>query len=66
MIRWELVREGDDTLLKLTHRDLPRQTAHNFAPGAHAILDRLEAFLNETSLPDWRKQLEELQSSYSQ
>lgn len=66
VIRWELFPEGNDTLLKLTHRNLPRQIAHNFAPGAHAILDRLEVYLDKSSLPDWRKQVEELQSSYSQ
>jgi uncharacterized protein YndB with AHSA1/START domain len=66
VLRWELFREGDGTLLKLTHRNLPSQIARNFAPGVHAILDRLEGFLDKRSLPDWRKQVQELQSSYSQ
>jgi uncharacterized protein YndB with AHSA1/START domain len=65
VIRWELLREEDGTILKLIHRGLPRQTVRNFAPGVHALLDRLETYLVEGSLPDWRKQLQELQSSYS-
>ncbi len=64
VIRWELVQEGDETVLKLNHRHLTRQTSLGFAPGTHAFLDRLEAHLNKTSLPDWMKRVEEMGSSY--
>jgi uncharacterized protein YndB with AHSA1/START domain len=64
VIRWELIREGDETVLKLTHRHLTRQTTMGFAPGTHAFLDRLEAHLNHSSLPDWRIRVEELRMSY--
>ncbi|MGI0090575.1 MAG: SRPBCC family protein [Nitrososphaerales archaeon] len=65
VIRWELVREGNgETLLKLTHRNLTRQTSMGFAPGTHAFLDRLEAHLNKAHLPDWIKRVEEMRSSY--
>ncbi len=64
VIRWELAPVGDETVLKLTHRHLTRQTSMGFAPGTHAFLDRLEAHLNKTSLPDWRKRVEEMRSSY--
>jgi uncharacterized protein YndB with AHSA1/START domain len=64
VIRWELLPEGEGTLLKLTHRGLSREIARNFAPGVHALIDRLEGFLNKSQLPDWRKQVKELQSDY--
>ena len=64
VIRWELVSAGQETILKLTHRKLPSKSARSFAPGAHAVLDRLEAHLDQTPLPDWMKRSVELQSSY--
>jgi uncharacterized protein YndB with AHSA1/START domain len=64
VIRWELFSDGNYTVLKLTHRYLPSNIARNFAPGIHAILDRLESFLNNSPLPDWMKRSEELRSSY--
>jgi len=66
IIRWEIVREKDESVLKLTHRHLTRQTGLVFASGTHAFLDRLEAFLAKNSLPDWMKRVEELRSSYPQ
>ncbi len=66
VIRWELVGEGVETILKLTHRNLPRETAPNFAPGVHAVLDRLEAFLTKSPLPDWQKRQDEVRTLYLQ
>ena len=66
VIRWELMEEGDATVLKLTHRDLTKQSVYNFAPGSHAILDRLEALLDGRPLPDWMSRSEELRKVYSQ
>lgn len=64
VIRWELVREGNGTVLKLTHRNLTRQTSLGFAPGTHAFLDRLEARLDKAPLPEWVKRVNEMRSSY--
>jgi uncharacterized protein YndB with AHSA1/START domain len=64
VIRWELVPEGDGTLLKLTHRHLTRGTWTGFAPGTHAFLDNLQAFLGGTPLLNWRERVEELRKSY--
>ncbi len=64
IIRWELVAHGNETILKLTHRGLTKETARNFASGIHAILDRLEAHLDKKPLPDWQKRQEEVRPSY--
>jgi len=55
VIRWELRRHGHGTELHLEHRNLNRETALGFAPGAHAFLDRLEARLGGRTLPDWQE-----------
>jgi uncharacterized protein YndB with AHSA1/START domain len=66
IIRWEILPVEGGSLLKLTHRHLTRQTSAGFAPGTHAFLDRLEAYLDHKSLPDWRKRVEEMRNSYLQ
>lgn len=56
IIRWELLEEGEGTLIKLTHINLTKKTALGFTEGLepatsdHIILDRLQAFLNSESL----------------
>ena len=64
VIRWELVRNGGGTVVKLTHRNLTRQTSLGFAPGTHAFLDRLEATLEKRQMPDWMKRVEEMRPIY--
>lgn len=51
VIRWELNPISEGTRLLLTHRRLTRTTALGFAPGTHALLDRLEAHLDRAPLP---------------
>ena len=65
-IRWEIRPDGEASVLKMTHRNLSRRTALNFSSGAHAFLDRLEASLDETSMPDWMARVQELRPSYQQ
>ena len=64
IIRWEIIPDDGYSILRLTHRNLTRRTAGGFAPGTHAYLDRLGAFLDSAPLPDWRKRVEEMWSSY--
>jgi uncharacterized protein YndB with AHSA1/START domain len=59
IFRYELTREGDATLLTVTYRRLSRRTAGGFAPGAHALLDRLAAQLDHQPLPDWMSRFKE-------
>lgn len=64
IFRWELVRQGDSTLLTVTYRRLTRASAGGFAPGLHAFLDRLESQLDGTPLADWMERFIALRPSY--
>ncbi len=64
MIRWELRREGERTILDLTHRNLNLRTATGFAPGAHAFLDRLAAHLDGSPLPNWQERYGQVAAGY--
>jgi uncharacterized protein YndB with AHSA1/START domain len=64
VVRWELRREGEGTILHLEHRKLNRETALGFAPGTHAFLDRLQAQLDGHPLPSWQGRYQEVASRY--
>jgi uncharacterized protein YndB with AHSA1/START domain len=53
VVRYELTADGDGTLLRFTHRGLGVRNATGFLGGTHAYLDRLEAYLSGSELPDW-------------
>ena len=63
-LRWELTEVGGETILKMTHRHLHRQTAAGFIAGAHAFLDRLDAKLDSEPLPDWMGRVQGLRTEY--
>lgn len=64
VIRWELSRDGDGTILHLEHRKLNRDTALGFAPGTHAFVDRLQAHLDRKPLPSWQERYQQVASNY--
>ncbi len=64
ILRWELVPDGDGTILRLTHRHLTQQTATGFISGTHAFLERLEEELDGKPLRNWVKRVEELRAVY--
>ena len=64
VIRYELIPEGDTTILTFTHRGLSLSNAKGYAPGTHAYLDRLDAHLSGTDLPDWKQRYGEVQQAY--
>ncbi len=64
IIRWELRRDGEGTLLHLEHRNLNRQTALGFAPGTHSFLDRLAAQLGGRPLPNWQERYQQVAPQY--
>lgn len=64
VVRYELSRDGEDTVLKFSHRGLSVRNAKGFTPGTHAFLDRLESHLGGTSLPNWNERYQEVASHY--
>lgn len=64
VVRWELVKDGAQTLLTLTHRNVTRPTATGIAPATHALLDRLAAQLDGRPLPDMKHRFAEVKGNY--
>lgn len=63
VVRYELIPDGDGTLLRFTHRGLGVRSASGFRSGTHAFLDRLEAHLAGEKLPDWATRRQEITGS---
>jgi uncharacterized protein YndB with AHSA1/START domain len=64
VVRYELVEDGEGTLLTFTHRGLSVRNAKGFLPGTHAFLDRLEAHLGDAPLPNWSERYAETAPAY--
>jgi uncharacterized protein YndB with AHSA1/START domain len=64
VVRWELDRDGRETLLTLTHRNVTRQIAGGIGPATHVLLDRLGAMLNGRPLPEMKQRFAEVQGQY--
>lgn len=64
VVRYELAEDGAGTLLTFVHRGLSVRNAKGFIPGTHAFLDRLEAHLGDTPLPDWSERYAEAAPAY--
>ncbi|MDQ2637214.1 MAG: SRPBCC family protein [Actinomycetota bacterium] len=63
VVRYELIPDGDGTLLRFSHRGLGVRNASGFRSGTHAYLDRLEAHLAGVELPDWATRRQEITGS---
>jgi uncharacterized protein YndB with AHSA1/START domain len=58
VVRYELTPDGaDGTVLRFTHRGLGVRNATGFRGGTEAFLDRLEAHLGGTELPEWTNRM---------
>jgi uncharacterized protein YndB with AHSA1/START domain len=64
LVRWELAREGRETIMTFTFQRLTCRTATGFAPGMHAFLDRLAAQLDGESVPEWTGRVERMRRYY--
>ncbi len=66
IFRFELASDDDGraTHLAVTYRRITAQTARGFLPGLHAFLDRLQAQLDATPLPDFMQRFEQLRNEY--
>jgi uncharacterized protein YndB with AHSA1/START domain len=58
VVRYELTPDGAGaTVLRFTHRGLGVRNATGFRGGTEAFLDRLEAHLGGTELPEWTNRM---------
>jgi hypothetical protein len=64
IFRYELSWDGTVTRLVVTYRRLTQSTAKGFVVGLHAFLDRLEAQLDGSSLPDFATHFTALLTEY--
>lgn len=64
VVRYALEPRDGGTLLRLRHTNLTTPTALGFAPGTHALLDRLHAHLAGARLPGWPERYEAVKSGY--
>ncbi len=64
VVRWELIEDGANTLLTLTHKNVTRPTASGIAPAMHVLLDRLAARLDGRPMPDMKQRFAEVQANY--
>jgi uncharacterized protein YndB with AHSA1/START domain len=64
IVRYELTPADGGTMLTLRQTRLTPRTAMGFAPGTHALLDRLEAYLDRRSLPGWLRRYDEVKAGY--
>jgi len=64
VVRWELIKDGTETVLTLTHRNVTRATAIGVAPATHVLLDRLTALLDGRPMPDMKQRFSEVQGKY--
>lgn len=62
--RWELAEHGQTTVLTVRFRGMTKRVAGGFAPGLQAFLERLEAHVDDRTLPDWRSRFDELRPLY--
>ena len=58
LLTFELSPDGDGTLLRLTHEQVPAPTAMGYTPGWHAFLDRFESFVTGQAVPTWDERFE--------
>lgn len=64
VVRYELVSDGDETVLTFTHSGLSTRNAQGFIPGTHAFLDRLEAHIGHAALPAWSERYAQVAPEY--
>lgn len=65
IIRYDLVADGDTTVMTLTHRLLGNDRASGYGAGWHAYLDALAAVLVGAEAPDWDTRFAELRPAYA-
>jgi uncharacterized protein YndB with AHSA1/START domain len=65
IFRFELTADGDATRVVVTYRRITMATAPGFLPGAHVLLERLEAQLDGREPPAFEPRFAELRAAYN-
>jgi uncharacterized protein YndB with AHSA1/START domain len=65
ILRYDLVADGETTVMTLTHRLLSIDQVSGYGAGWHAYLDALAAVLARTAAPDWDTRFAEVRSAYA-
>jgi uncharacterized protein YndB with AHSA1/START domain len=65
ILRYDLVADGDTTVVTLTHRLLGIDQVSGYGAGWHAYLDTLAAVLTRTDAPDWDTRFAEVKAAYA-
>jgi uncharacterized protein YndB with AHSA1/START domain len=64
ILRYDLVADGDATLMTLTHRLLGIDQVSGYGAGWHAYLDALAAVLARIEAPDWDTTFAAVRAAY--
>jgi uncharacterized protein YndB with AHSA1/START domain len=64
ILRYDLVADGDSTILTLTHRLLSVDQVSGYGAGWHAYLDALAAVLAKTEPADWDTRFAAVRAAY--
>lgn len=64
ILRYDLVADGDTTVMTLTHRLLGIDQVSGYGAGWHAYLDALAAVLARTEAPDWGTRFAAVRAAY--
>jgi|SRR2546428_949251 len=65
IVRWELLREGPEAVLTLTHLNLTQGKAFGAAPFIHVVLERLGTHLDRRPFQDFGRRVAEIQTQYA-
>ena len=65
ILRYDLVADGETTVMTLTHRLLGIDQVSGYGAGWHAYLDALAAVLARTEAPDWGSRFAAVRAAYA-
>ena len=66
ILRYDLIADGDETVLMLTHRSLGLTHARGYGAGWHAYLDALDACLSGGPAIDWGTRYAAVRTQYEE
>jgi hypothetical protein len=65
IVRYDLAADGEETILRLTHRTLGLGQVSGYGAGWHTYLDALEAVLSGREPADWDIRFAAVRAAYA-